>query len=266
MKKWTLNFMLMSLVLLAGCAVGGQLDLNGQAQPATTGIGSEMVKLVRATSHIHRKYGMAQLQRNFEIRVKNAAYDKTVMVHHQLTNGQWTNLAARFVREAGDGFEIWEAGYSSMNTTLLTDRFVVFCTVNGQTWWDNNGGADFFLRHGDGVLLGSGIGVLANTFYFSSYSGNAVVNIDVKNIAYNKSVELVYTTDNWLSAGVVQAQYQYGYTYGYSYVTCPNQAGFERWVATVPVSDGNNFKYFLKYTVNGQEYFDNNYGRDYKLY
>ncbi len=264
MRKFLGVSFVLSAVLMAACSVTEPVDLNGQAVTSTTGIGTEMVKLVRATSHIHRKYGMAQLTRSFEIRVKNVAYNKVVMVHHELTNGSWTNLPAKYYKDAGNGYEIWTADYSSLNSTTMGTRFVVFYTVNGQTYWDNNNSADFNLNHGDGVLLGSGIGILANTFYFNGTT--ATVNIDIRNIAFNKTVELVYTTDNWQTSGVVQAQYQSYYTYGYSYVQSPNQAGFERWIATAPVSNGNNFKYFLKYTVNGKEYFDNNYGQDYKLY
>jgi hypothetical protein len=264
MKKVLALLLIAAGVALTACSATEVADLNGQAAVETTGLGSENVKLIRAKSFIHTKYGMSQYDRSFEIRVKNLSYEKEVGVRHQLTNGTWTNIPASYFTSTADGYEIWKTANSSYYGSQMGSEYVVYATQNGQTSWDNNGGQNYSLLNGDGVQLGSGVGVLQSSF--SYYSGRAYFYLDVANIAYNKEVKIVYTTDNWNSSDVVYAYYNSGYAYGYAYVQSPNQAGFERWSASVAVSDANNFQYFIEYNANGQVYYDNNYGANYKLY
>ncbi len=265
MKKFLGMVAVLAAIALASCSVAeGISDLNGQASVETSGIGTANVQLVRAKSFIHTKYGMSQLDRTFEIRVKNLSFNKEVGVHHKLTNGTWTNLQAKYERTTADGYEIWTVGTFSYYATQLSSEFVVYATQNGVTAWDNNGGKNYKLINGDGVLLGKDIAILQSSFYY--YGGSAYIYLDVKNIAFNKNIEIVYTTDNWATSSVVTARYESGYAYGYAYVQSPNKAGYERWTATAYTTNADNFKYFIKYTVNGVSYFDNNYGSDYRLF
>ncbi len=265
MKKVLGMIVFLAAILLTSCSVAeGVADLMGQSSVSTSGLGTEMVKMFRASSFIHSRNGMTQYTRSFEIRVKNVSYEKVVGVHHHMLDGNWTNLAARYVRPADNGYEIWSVSVYSLNTNNFQPEFAVYYTVNGRTYWDNNGGADYSLMVGDGVLLGQGVAVLQA---YASYNNEiASFSIDLQNLAYIKTVEIVYTTDNWASSTVIPAGFDSYYFYGYAFLQSPNRAGVERWSARANVLISTPIKYFIKYTVNGREYFDNNFGADYKLF
>jgi hypothetical protein len=79
----------------------------------------------------------------------------------------------------------------------------------------------------------------------------------VKNLAPEKKVEIVYTTDSWKTTGVIQAVYQ-----GKDGNT-PSQ---EYWrVQSEITCSGKTIEYAIAYTVNGQTSWDNNFGRNYKI-
>ncbi len=263
MKKSVVMMMMMAAIWTASCSVAetavDQASLDGVALTETTGIGTETVKMVSAKSLIHYRYGQSQYVRTFNIRVKNIAYNKVVKVRHQKADGSWTDLNASYIGGAGNGYELWQATYSYTGSSMpLGTKFAVFYTVNGQTYWDNNGGSDFNLKQGDGVLLGKNVKVLAQNSFKSG--SQIVVNIDLQNVAYNKTVEVWYSTDNWSSSKKVNASYQSYWYEGYANVKSPNQAGVERWMATIPASSA---KFYIKYVANGSSYYDNNYGWNY---
>jgi len=141
----------------------------------------------------------------------------------------------------------------------MADEFVVGYTVNGQTYWDNNGGQNYRLAKNAGPLLGRDVMVSAVYLYSA---GNGAV--DVRNVGYSKVVEVVYTTNNWKTVMVAQASYGGSRIYyGYSSFDNPNQYGVERWYFFLPSFAGKEVKYAISYKVNGQTYWDNNEGLNY---
>lgn len=264
MKKISVLFLL--AVLTAGCSVNGLVDGldSSAAESLTTGQANTPVQLFRSSSYIHTKYGQSQLGLNWEVRVKNLAYNKKVFIRQQLKSGQWTNIALSYSRQADAGYEIWSGGASQLNSYTFSTRFAVGYTVNGVTYWDNNAGADYNMPYNCGEMLGRGYQVALKGY---SYANNFLsVYVDVRNIAYTKSVKLVYSTDNWATSVSVPLYFQSSYYYGYATVNCPTAAGFERWATwngyIGPVSGA---RFFIEYSVNGQKYYDNNWGRDYTL-
>jgi len=252
-------------VLFSSCTA--QDDLFGTAasdiqasESRSMAIADENVALLRAGSFIHYRYGQSQYDRSFVIRVKNIAFDKVVGVHHETASGQWIDIPAEYQYSTADGFEIWRAGTGSLNQNDMGEDFVVFFTANGETYWDNNDGNNYTMVDKDGWQLGSGLNILQNTSY-NSYNGGRTLTLDVRNLGYHKDIQVVYTTNNWASSNSVSATYQNGYLYGYSWTATPTQAGFEFWNATIPSGPGT--KYFISYTIDGQTYYDNNFGQDY---
>ncbi|MFP2925916.1 hypothetical protein ACLESO_12000 [Pyxidicoccus sp. 3LG] len=77
--------------------------------------------------------------------------------------------------------------------------------------------------------------------------------VEVKNLAYDKQVTLVYTTDGsqWNETAA-------GYT-----ASVGNN--YERWTFTQDVPVGAEARFALRYTVAGQTYWDNNGGGDYRV-
>ncbi len=229
----------------------------------STTSGDVMVKLVEAFDHEHFYRGYTR-ERRFVIRVKNIAYNKTVFVRHKMANGVWTNLKASYKAPAGNGWETWELFLNSTSDLIVTnlaDEFVLGYTVSGSTYWDNNAGQNYRLAKNAGPLLGRGVMVSAVYLY---NAGNGAV--DVRNVGYTKEVTIVYTTNNWKTVHTVQASYAGPRVYyGYSAFDNPNIYGVERWYFFVPSFYGQTLQYAVKYTVNGQTYWDNNEGANYTV-
>lgn len=269
-KKWWL------MVLLVGGIVSCSAVSESEKQETVTenrGISSSvsmttsassgaMVKLVEAFDHEHNYRGYAR-ERRFVIRVKNIAYQKNVFVRQKLTNGAWENYTARYVAPAGNGWETWECSLRSVsdNVNEMAEEFVIGYTVSGQTYWDNNAEQNYRLARNAGPLLGKSVMVAAVYLY---KSGNGAV--DVRNIAYTKDVTIVYTTNNWVTTLTAKASYAGPRVhYGYSTFDNPNIHGTERWYFFLPSFQGQTVQYAVKYTVNGQTYWDNNEGANYTV-
>ena len=261
MKNLGKLFVLLFFLFAAACAVETPLT-PGDTAGSRNAYGDSIVKLVRANAYIHTKYGMGTYQRGFEVRVKNIAYDKQVAIWHKLANGSWVEVPCTYSRNADPGYEIWTAATSCYNASLYDTRFCVKATIHGITYWDNNGGSDFEMGHSDGVLLGTGVHILKN----GAWRGTTVSGtIDLRNLAYSKSVRVIWTTDNWATQSTTDASFVSYYAYGYASAPSPNALGIERWNFTLTPGSSAPIKYYIRYTVNGMTYYDNNFGSDYSL-
>jgi len=80
----------------------------------------------------------------------------------------------------------------------------------------------------------------------------------VKNLGYHKNIEIVYTTDNGATWNTASASYKT------TFVNNPDKTD-ELWSAEFDVPAGTTeVEYAVKYEVNGQTYWDNNFGENYK--
>ena len=229
------------------------------------------VALVEARSFYTSHYGIGSVNRSFTIRVKNSAYDKTVAVHHRKKDGSWLDLNAYYYDTAEDGYETWKASISwnSQYSGAYTygEEFAVKYTVNGSTYWDNNNGNNYHMVRHAGVLLGEDTNVRLYHAGKYSYSGKTVLfcAVSVKNIDYDKTVKIIYTTDNWNTTETVDAKYNSMYFPSYSSpVNSPNANGVEHWSYSIEKpGEGHNFEFAVSYELNGVTYWDNNYGRNF---
>lgn len=247
------------LAVLAGLTVGFS---------STSALAADEVRLLKAVSTVGSKYGQTWQDTSYTLLVKNLAYTKQVSIHLKQPDGSWTDLAASYVGPAGSGVELWRATkqYATYNVppdALRDLEFVAKYTVNGQTYWDNNGGANYRLGQSDGPLL-NGVNVLVDSSFWRD-TGDLDVSIDLKNLAYTKNVTVVYTTDNWATSHEAAASHVIGgYTLGYAYIQSPNAKGVERWLARIPAISGTQLRFYVRYQVNGQTYWDSNFGQDYR--
>jgi len=245
-----------ALCLLAGLTVG----LSSASAHA-----ADEVKLLKAVSMVGSRYGQTWQDVTYLVVVKNLAYEKQVAIHDKQPDGTWTDLAASYAGDAGAGYELWKVTrqYQSWGTTPQPTRdleFVAKLTANGQTYWDNNGGANYHLGRADGPLLPRA-NVLVATSYWQP-TGDVDIGIDVKNLSYSKNVTVVYSTDGWATSHEVAATFTSGYSVGYSYVSSPNAQGVERWLARIPAGTSTP-AFYVRYQVNGQTYWDSNFGYNY---
>ncbi len=226
------------------------------------------VTLLRAYSSVGYGEGLYDQTTIYQIVVKDLAFDKRVVVHLKQPDGTWSDLAATYVAPAGSGRELWraEAHYGSVGQRGATRdlEFALEYSVLGATYWDNNGGANYKVAQQSGGYLGAATTVLAADAYAEGSSGGFGGDIDVRNLGYAKRVAVIYTTDNWAHTQVVDAHFVPSYAVGDgSYVTNPNAYGVERWFFNVPGELATLVTFAVVYTINGQTYWDNNFGQNY---
>lgn len=234
------------------------------------------IKLIKAESRSSYYHGFSWEDGRFEAQLANLAYTKDVVVHVKKTDGTWYDYPMSYGYASGNNREVWTApfsisynGVNSLPDTGPVIEFALKYTVNGVSYWDNNGGANYKVTRDAGSYLAPGVNVALAGYAASIPMSYGELgwgsHVTVRNLAPNKVVKVVYTTDNWATTKTVNATYTAGsWTWGYSYTPQPNTMGFEEWDFRLPdVGIGSTIKYAVSYTVNGQTYWDNNNGLNY---
>lgn len=227
------------------------------------------VRLVEVRSNASNYPGPWQTGR-FEVLVANLAFAKQVNIHIKQKNGSWRDFPLAYNRPANNGREVWAADFNLNNlpTDAGTLTFVVSYTVSGQTYWDNNNGANYTLAADGGVqIFGTNVysaPVAATTPVY----GNSFYNyVTVKHLGADEKVTIVYSTDGWKTTKYAAAMLNSNFwlnTYNGDTLSNPSPTGFEAWNFVLDVTGASKVEYAVSYTVNGQTYWDNNYGYNYK--
>ncbi len=237
---------------------------------AAPALAADEVRLLKAFSAVSNRYGYTWQDTQYTVLVKNLAYDKQVVIHGRDLSGAWVDLSATYAGPADNGYEVWKASRTYANypsgpaETTRDLEFVVRYTVNGQTYWDNNNGQNYVLGKNDGSLV-----IGANVLVASSYldnSGHFSLGVDVRNLAYGKDVAVVYSKDGGQTWQEAALTYNYSYVYGYAHLSSPNVHNIERWTAFISGNLTQTIRFAVRYTVNGQTYWDNNFGHDYTVH
>ncbi len=193
------------------------------------------------------KYGITD--RNIYIQVDaGSAANKAVYVHYEnIHEGVWQDAQASFVTKLDANTEIWKA---NVHGTGLGEEYAIKYIGDGQTYWDNNNGNNYT----NSDLLGEA-NVSAQRLRFGN--NGYYLQVAVKNLAYNKIVKVRYTEDNWATYKDVDLQYK-------SAITGTNS---ELWDVTLNLDNASrdNFEFCVYYQVNGQTYWDNNFGSNYDI-
>lgn len=237
------------------------------------------VQLIKAETYTTSHYGYYMEHLIAIVKVKNVAYDKQVRIWGKTEAGHWA--ASRngvYVGPAEDGWEIWRIDGSTTVYSSVTNpkwanprQFAIKYEADGQTWWDNNQGSDYSMGLQDGEMLGNNINVLSlyGRGYYNDYAGVTVFygQVLVRNLAYDKQVTIVYSTDGWNTVHTAACNFVASHWYPYgSSVRYPNVHGCERWGFSVDLPAGvSNIEYVVSYDVNGSTWWDNNRGRNYEI-
>jgi hypothetical protein len=238
------------------------------------------VKLYKAWTSYSQKYGYAQYTRRFQVEVRNLAYDKKVVIMHEMADGTWKDFPLTYISSTSDNTEIWGTDVLLSNSfyvgdtpsLLFGDEFVARYEVNGVQYWDNNNSVNYKMGDLNGTFLRSDLNVTVDTFhsyiynnYYNGPTNTFAVHADVRNLNPTKEVKVVYTTDNWATSKVASLNYTQYLTVGAAQsLISPNVFGMERWFVNIEVpSTVNNIQYAVVYKVNGVEYWDNNFGKNF---
>ncbi len=239
-------------------------------------LSSTPVQLHAAATDTHWESGWGYFAHaEFTVRVENLAYDKSVEVHYKTGDAPWMDLELGYHETLATGSELWIGGvsvlsYASVDSSADT-QFAVKYTVDGTTHWDSNNGADYWLSAGvkpgagshPPFVLGSSRHIKTEYASLDPRDSGLVLSgeVVVRNIAYDKHVTLVYTTDDW--ATVHTAPFGYDSTLS---------GGDESWTidATVwdpegPDTEPGTIEFAIAYDVAGVTYWDNNDSVNYSL-
>lgn len=182
------------------------------------------------------------------IKVKNLGYNKDVAVHYYNSNSStWTDQQATYVTTLSDGSEIWKADIGAWGL-----EYAIKYTVNGATYWDNNNGSNYTI---DDILGVNPVKALRPYYYETTNYSAFPIRATVKNLAYTKLVNVRYTQDNWATSSTKALVYNSNYS----------NSTEELWDTTLSLDANkiNGFQYYVYYQVNGQTYYDNNFGVNY---
>jgi len=245
---------------------------------ATAVSAANEVQLIKAETYTTSHYGYYTEHIELTVRVKNLSYDKKVVMWGELKDGGWeASKEGVYVGPAEAGYELWKINsnrgimpYGGTPKYWKNPRnFVIKYEVGGQTYWDNNNGSNYSMGKADGeMLVGRNVLLAYGNAYYFDYGNKTVFygHVLIQNLAYNKAVKIVYTTDNWNTTSIANCTFvsSHGYPYG-THLRYPNIHGVERWSFTVekPGNGISKVEYVVAYEVNGQTYWDNNFGRNY---
>lgn len=189
------------------------------------------------------------------VEVENLGADKSVTIHYSVDGKNWLDSKAEYFGTTHDNYEAWkfQTGTFEIGTRgSATIYFTVKYEVNGQTYWDNNNGANYKIKGGHGISSEFDFGSGGIAYWIQSQGEeNVTVYTQLKNLAYEKDVRVRYSTDNWET---------YQEASGY-YVSSFDNNSKEVWIIDVPTLEP--FEYAISYTVNGTAYWDNNFGENY---
>ena len=238
---------------------------------------SKEVSLIKAWKSDAFYRGSATYDNKFTVRVANLAPEKKVSIYHERLDGNWDEIPLSFEMQIDDNSEIWtgefrESGFGITKT--YADEFVVRYEVNGEVYWDNNSAQNYVMSEENGYFFADpNLFVSLDqddtifTFQPSFNMNDFRISVDVKNMARVKDVQVVYTTDGWNTKKNVKLSYAEFFSIGaLSRISSPNSYDVERWVGDAQFDRSvTSIEYAVVYRVNGKEYWDNNYGKNYVI-
>lgn len=141
LKKVTVNIVLCLVLLLAGFT-----KVPSQVSAAT----DEVSLLSTYARQVDAGGGFCFYGVGTNIKIKNIAYEKNVYIHFRmLGSNEWVDVKCRYSHSLNNGYEVWYGDpmwYSPYYTGI---QFAIRYEVNGQTYWDNNNGTDYYVTSDD---------------------------------------------------------------------------------------------------------------------
>ncbi len=262
-------------------AESGELNDSRSLNTSAYTSGLPAIQLINAKTMIGNGGGLSGSYKAYfagDIEVENIAYSKSVKVVYSVDGGAWQEADASYVKSLGNNREHWKfsiiaksmsqggdprGGYSGPKVSI---QFALKYTVNGQVYWDNNGGAGIDYRIG--TMEGSGtlsygpaaFGKQNIVLTYATYSDypNTYFRGTVALKKVNGTIgtaSIVYTTDGWATVKTMSPSYQRA-----------SYAGQDVYYFADYSSYGDvKIDFALSYDLNGVSSWDNNVNSDYHI-
>ncbi|CAH1223239.1 hypothetical protein PAECIP111893_04938 [Paenibacillus plantiphilus] len=194
------------------------------------------------------------------VEVENLAYQKKVTVVYNAGNQGWKEFQAQYLGKTEGNLEAWTFKLENPDFANKRIQFAIKYEVNGQTYWDNNNGynTDFHIGLGPDVTVPSVVlrkSRLITGDYSASDEG-LKGQVHLLNIAYQKEVKIVYSTDGWATRKEALAKYD---------GKLPGSSNIETWSFQIGLPESvQKAEFAVAYKVNGVTYWDNNLKQNYK--
>ncbi|MHA7055928.1 hypothetical protein ACWGOQ_0001815 [Aquimarina sp. M1] len=278
MKKY---FYLLISILVLSCSTEDDFienqDVDNIHNIEIVAKNASPIKLVKAWKSLGYYRGYTVYNHKFTVEVVNLAYDKNVSIYHEKRDGSWDEIALSYHTTIDSQTELWTGGYSQAGYSITQeydDEFVIKYVVNGNTYWDNNAGANYRIEQHEGYLFAKpDLNVSVDTDFVSlNYSpydnkNRLSVTVDVRNLAPVKEVGVIYSSDGWQTQGYLPLFFRSTWMNGPLFsIESPNSYNIERWQGYVGLdASEDQLEYAVVYRANGNEYWDNNYGKNYTV-
>lgn len=190
------------------------------------------------------------------IAVQNLSYDKKVTVHYTSDGGKsWNDVPATYLKtNPSDNYEVWKFA-TPLNPEIANP--ITFCIkyeVNGQTYWDNNGGNNYT----DSAFGKSYLCADAGGSYFDGTNKVFLTNITTEDMPGTKIVKVRYTEDNWATYTDSDASEFNSSPY--------DNSPLKHWLLKEILKPSTTqVQFSVLYEVNGVQYWDNNFGSNYTI-
>lgn len=239
---------------------------------------TDAVSLVKSWTSSTQFRWYESFTRKFTVKVANLAFDKKVSVYNEKVDGSWDEIPLTFTASIDNGaYEIWTGAHENSGSgiqRIYDDQFVVKYEVNGNTYWDNNDNANYIMSKSEGYYFADpnlmvSVDIDRVNIFYDRYTNETRFNVtaDVRNIAPEKEVGVVYTTDGWQTEHYFPITFRRYWTNGpSSYILSPNNFNIERWNGNTKLDVSVDLvEYAIVYKVNDATYWDNNFGGNYTI-
>ncbi|GFO55853.1 hypothetical protein GMSM_28600 [Geomonas sp. Red276] len=201
-------------------------------------------------------------------KVENLAFAKDVALHYQQQDGTWSEAPLS-----------WQKNFNDYDDFILNDdqfyisRFALRYSVDGETFWDNNGGADYRIDEIHPNTVGGNVVLNLATAHRGTEAGGGFVfttswvdgEIYLNNLSFNKKVGIRLTADDW---GTFEDTFA-----GFAGIVpvAEGVSEVEVWKFKTPELNLDestpDFKFAIFYVDldSGETFWDNNFGRNYTL-
>ena len=142
-------------------------------------------------------------------------------VVYEDASAAWHEGDAAYLRPSAEGRELWTF---ALPVAASATACAVACEVNGVTYWDSAGGANYHVRpYAVDAILAAPLGGATGQRAGDSVTGEVLV----QNRGFGKAVGVVYTDDGWASVKSAPLRYE---------ATLPS--GIEVWTYAAPLAPG----------------------------